>query len=293
VLVLGTMPARAADKPVMTWMVPELPPASMPVEGKLTDGFTDAIVKMVFREWPEVEHRVVTTPVSRAMALLAEGQPACFSTAIVNPERERFAYFSVTQLMPPMQLVVRTDVLKRLPRNEKGEVLPATLFDRADLRGLIVPKRSYSPLLDALLERRRASSGVSTAVAADSGGNILQMLNLGRADYTLEYDWALAYHRVRHPEFAKGVGLVAVPVAGTEPFVGGIACPHTEWGRTAIRKIDSILVKVSRSAEYRTAMHRWLTPEVIRRYQSEQADFYRQRAQPTDPVKYRPWPVAK
>ena len=288
----GLHAALAADKPVMTWMVPDLPPAFLLVNGRLTDGSGDLMLKMVIHEWPEVEHRVVITPISRALALLEQGDPACFPAAIINPERERMAYFAPSRILPPVQVVARADVVSRLPLNEQGEVLPVSLFDRSDLRGLVVLKRSYAPLLDAMLSQRSSTSGLRDTVAADSGSNILQMLNLGRADYTLEFDWALAYHRVRHPEFASGVGLKALPIAGTAPFVGGIACPRTEWGRMAIRKIDSILVKVTKMQRYRAAMNRWMTPEAVKRYQAEQAAFYLQRERPTDPAKFQPWPVA-
>ncbi len=273
----------------MQWMVLDLPPGSIPVNGQLTDGITDVAVKMLMEEMPDLRHRISVTNTARAMATLAEGQPQCFTTAIQTPERERIAYFSITHVIPPLHIVARADAAAKLPRNDKGEVLPATLFDRSDLRGLLVPQRSYSPVIDALLNLRDPRSGIRNTLAADSGANILRMLQLNRGDYTVEYDFVLAYQQARSPELQQGRGLSVLPIAGTEPISVGIACPHTEWGRSTIQRIDAIVSRISTRAEYRQSLNRWLTPAEARRFQKTQDEFYRQRAKPSDPGKYLRW----
>lgn len=288
-LCLAIPTAWAQDKPVVNWMVLDLPPASIPVDGVPTDGFVDILLKMIFEEMPEAQHKVLVVNTARAMATLAEGQPMCFATAIQTPERERVAYFTVTQVMPPLQIVARAEVAAKLPRNDKGEVLPATLFDRSDLRGLVVPQRSYSALLDALLSRHSPGSGVRNVLAADSGANILKMLSLDRGDYTVEYDYILNYQQKRNPDLLQSQKLKAFPIAGMAPIPVGIACPHTEWGRATIQRVDAIASKISASAEYRNALNRWLSPESAARFQKTQNDFYRQRAKPSAPDKYPRW----
>lgn len=279
--------ALADDKPVMTWMVLDLPPSSILVNDLPTDGATDIVLKLIADAWPEVEHRYLVVNTARAMANLGEGVPACFSGALITPERERIAYFSPTSLALPLHLVVRGDALAKIPRNAKGEVLAATLFDRSDLRGLMVPQRSYSPTVDALLHLRSASSGIRYVTAADNGANILKMLQRNRGDYTLEYDAFLAYQQSRNPELREGGGLYALPLAGSPaPAYGGIGCPRTAWGHDAIEKIDSLLTKLAPSPAYQNAMNRWLTPETIKRYQGAQAEFFRQRAKAGDAAKY-------
>lgn len=274
----------------LDWMVMDLPPAQMPVDGKLTDGFVDTILKMLFAEMPEFEHRIVVTPIARSWAVLSEGAPMCFTTALITPERERMAYTTLTQLIPPLQLVVRSEAMAKLPKNDKGEVLPATLFDRADLRGLITPRRSYAATLDALLALRPAKSGVHEVVATGSGSNILQMLSMDRADYTIEYDYVLKYQQSRFPD-SINQNLRVLPIAGAQPIPSGIACPHTEWGRKMIIRIDSILARISQRPEYQNAKQHWLSPETVKRYQKQEAEFFKRRAQPSDPAKYPVWPT--
>jgi uncharacterized protein (TIGR02285 family) len=223
--------------------------------------------------------------IPRGLANLSNGVEACFGGVLMTPEREKFAYYSLMFQLMPLQLIVRPEAVSRVPRNEKGEVLPATLFDRSDLRGIVEPQRSYGAVADTLLKLRGPHSGISSVIRSDSGSSTLKMLMVNRADYTLEYDAILAYQQGRSPEL-KASGLKALPIAGSMGPLVGIACPRTEWGREAIKKIDALMVKISRRPEYRNALNRWLTPEPVRHYKASQDIFFRQRTKPTDPAKY-------
>lgn len=275
-----------ADKPVMTWMATQQAPSSMPVDGKFTVGITDAITNAVMLEWPEVDHRVVVVTSARGVQNLADGQPACFHNAVFTPERERIAYYSLTLLAPPLQLITRTDSVGKLPRNAAGEVLPSTLFDRGDLRGLITPGRSYSALLDALLRSRPKNSGVNPVFLADGGANVFKMLAMDRGEYTIDYAATLAYQQSLDSSLAGTKGLIALPIAGGAPIFVGIACPRTAWGRETILKIDGILSRLATRPEYLSALMRWQTPEVLARYKKDFAAFAQQRTRLTDPEKY-------
>ncbi|HEY1089633.1 MAG TPA: TIGR02285 family protein [Burkholderiaceae bacterium] len=280
----------AASKPEMTWLMLNLPPGSMPVDGQPSDGISDIPIKLLMAALPDFAHRVVVTNTARAMMLLAEGSPACFATAAVTPDRERLAYFTLTYLIPPLHLIARADAVHKLPLNSRGEVRLADLIDRTDLRGIVIPQRSYSPTVDALLAKRRAQSNVRDVLADNSGANILKMLALNRGDYTIEYDFVLSYQLQRNRELSEGEeSLKSLPIADSKPFNVGIACPHTEWGRTVITKLDALLAQLSTRPEYRNAVNRWLTPAAIKRHQKAQAEFFARRARPTDPSKYQPW----
>ena len=277
--------AQAQGRPVIEWTVMDLPPSSIPVNGQLTDGLVDVILKMVFAEMPEYEHRITVTPIARTWVSLADGAPTCFTTALITPERERIAYTTLVQLTPPPQLVVSADAAARIPRNGKGEVPPSTLFSHGDLRGVVTPLRSYGATLDALLAQRPAQSGIREVAASGSGSNILEMLSKGRADYTVEFDYVLRYQQSRFPDSVSGK-LLALPIAGMQPIPTGIACPRTEWGRKMIVRIDAILARISQRPEYQRAKDRWLSADTIKRYQKAEAEFFRSRAYPSDAAKY-------
>jgi uncharacterized protein (TIGR02285 family) len=279
-LVLALGCAHAAPLPVMNWTVTDLPPGSMPVEGKLTDGIYDAALKMIWEEWPQVQHQITVANAGRAVARLSDGQQTCFSGAVRTPERDKLGYYTATHLIPALKLVTTAAKAGRFPRNARGEVLPASTFGQTQLRGLVLAHRSYTPVIDALLGGSQAHEGVRTVVSADGGVNVLQMIVLDRADYTLSYDHSLKYQLSRAPELARAARLVALPVAGTEPVLTGIYCPRTPWGREAITRIDAILARVSQTPRYQEAIDRWLTAETLKSHRALEAAFYKRRAKP-------------
>jgi uncharacterized protein (TIGR02285 family) len=280
--------AQVASKTGMTWMVFDLPPGTMPVNGKLTDGISDIVSKMVFQEMPEFSHQVTVVSAARAMATLSEGKPMCIATALMTPERERIAYFAVTHMLPPLQVVVRAEVAAKLPMNAKGEVVPDLLVNSSGLRGLVVAQRSYAPALDAVLANRRPGSTVSDTLSAGAGdgGKVFTMLMHDRGDFTFDYDFALAYQQSRHPELPMKTGLKAFPLAGMAPIKVGFACPHTPWGRATVIRIDAIVARLANRPEYRASAVRWMTADGVKRYQPLLNDFTKQRMHPTSPSQY-------
>ena len=181
-----------------------------------------------------------------------------------------------------------------MPRNELGEVVPAALFDSPDLRGLIVPQRSYSTAVDELLAQRASSSGLRNVLATDGGANILRMLKLRRGDYTLEYDFVVNHLLARTPELRGAAHeFTLLPMAGAQPFPVGMACPHAPWGRQMIGRIDAALTRIASQQTYQEALLHWMTPESAKRYNRALTDFMQQRAKPTPQGKYPPWPSVR
>jgi uncharacterized protein (TIGR02285 family) len=284
--------AIADEAPIMNWMILDLPPASMPVSGLPTDGVSDVALKLIAKEWPEVDHRYVVVTTARAMETLKHGEQSCFGSALYTPERENVAYFSLTHVAPPLQVVVHKALASTLETDATGKILPATLFDRKDLRGIVMYQRSYPPVLDALLNIRLTAiesrqSNITYASSADGGLNFLKMIMMRRADYTLEHNFVLGYQMKKHSTDFVADPLRSMEVAGTEPIYVGIACPHTDWGRRAILKIDAILAKIAMNPEYQDSMNRWLTPEVRKRYKLLQTKFFNNRKRLTESARYQ------
>jgi uncharacterized protein (TIGR02285 family) len=293
-VLLPFVAAAQGERPVLTWMVLDLPPGSKPVNGELTDGINDVMLKLVFAEIPEFRHQIMVVNTARAMSNLSEGVQACFGSAAYSEERERLAYFTLAYLVPPLQVVARSDIAARLPRNELGEVVPGTLFNSPDLRGLVVPQRSYSNALDELLVGRSTSSGLRNVLATDGGANILRMLKLGRGDYTLEYDFVVNHLLGRTPELRGAANeFTLLPMAGAQPFPVGMACPHTTWGRQMIERIDAALTRIASQPAYREALLHWMTPDSAKRFNRALTDFMIQRAKPASQGKYPTWPSAR
>lgn len=298
-LVLGTAAGQgapasdAAGGPTMHWLMLDLPPGSMPVNEHPSDGMSDRVLERVMDEMPQYRHSVGVVGAARALLSLADGDRACFASAALTPQREQVAYFTPTYVLPAMRVVVRADKAQEVPLNEHGEVSMRELLRSKVLHGIVVKERSYSPSIDEQVRLIGADAGVRSVPASGGGTNLLKMLELDRADYTLEYDFVLTYQAKVLPVLLDPAHFVVLPIAGAEPVRVGIACPHTPWGRDMIRRIDAIVARVSKEPGYRSNVERWLTPAAAKRHKHLLDQFLAQRAEPL-PESYfpaaPPWP---
>lgn len=269
----------------MTWLMSDFPPVTIPVHGAPTNGIADQIVRYLAAHWGHDDHRYVYANSKRTWNMLEQGSKACFAAALRTPERERTAYFSNTSLVPPPVLIVRADAVAALPLNAAGEVDMAQLLSRRQYRGAIVDNRSYGPQLDAMLAQHAATANLEKTAIGDYGRNVLLMVARSRADYTLDYDFALAYGQTVQPDLAR---LRSVAIAGiSQAVVAGVACPRTPWGRSMIQKIDQILGTAAGAEMLMRAQNAWLTDAGKQRYRSQMLEFQRLRAKPSAAAEYR------
>jgi len=268
--------AQARDK--MSWLMPDVPPASMPVDGKPTTGIADQIVLYITEHWPEAEHHFIYANPKRTWLMIERGEQACVVAALRNAERDKLPYFVNTNLVPPLQLVVQEGTVARLPLNAHGEAdLQKVLSDPA-LRGIVVERRSYGAAMDELLASRPAGSRLETTAVGDYGRNVLKLVVHGRADYTLDHDYALQYASKSEPDIGK---LHTVPIAqNNKPMLGGIACPRNAWGMAAVKRIEQIVGTPEGAAAMIKAQNSWHTPASLQRYAAQISEFQRQRAKP-------------
>ena len=257
----------------MTWLMPDFPPIGVPVHGQPTDGMADQIVKYLIARWPESPHRFLYANPNRVWSMIAAGERVCFTGALRTPERDRYAYFRNTYLLPAPALIFRPEVLAALPLNARGEAEPAALMNSPDLRGLVIETRAYGRAVDALLKNPAASPNVKRIAASNYGKSIFTMLAINRADYTIDYDFALTHAASTDSQLA---GLKVLPLAGANDLiVGGIACPRTDWGRAAIQKIDALLASREGSSVLAQAQARWISKESAQRYEEPMREFFK------------------
>lgn len=282
-LLLASAPLRAADS--VTWLMSDFPPVGMQVNGRPGNGMSDQVVKYIVAHWPQVSHRFIYANPNRVWSMIAAGEHACFANALRTPDREKLAYFRNAYLLPPPQLVFRPEALGAVSLNSKGEAaLPAVLSNTL-LRGLVVEKRSYGPSIDTLLRDPATSPQLKHLAPGNYGRNILTMLAMNRADYTIELDFVMTHAVMQQPELSN---LKVVPLAnGPGLMVGGIACPRTPWGRATIQHIDTLLASPEGSAQLSRAQMRWIGKDATQRYGAAMKEFFR-RLETPQLHEYRP-----
>ncbi|WP_374580199.1 TIGR02285 family protein [Pseudoduganella sp.] len=277
-LAAATADSAAQARDVMSWLMPDVPPASMPRDGQPTDGIADQVVRYISQRWPEAEHRYIYANPKRTWLMIEKGEAACVVAALHTAERERLAHFVDTNLVPPLQLIVREATLARLPLNAHGEAdLEKVLADR-QLRGIIVERRSYGQKVDRAIAGRPPGSRLETTSVGDFGRNVLKLVSHGRADYTIDYDYSLQYASRSEPDIGK---LHTVPIVqNNKPMLAGIACPRNAWGLAAVRRIDAIVGTREGAAAMLKAQSSWHTPASLQRYAAQIGEFQQQRSKP-------------
>lgn len=271
---------RAAAETVaverITWLSADPSPAN---DIAPRTGLAGKMVAFMKAQWPEVEHVIVQANAKRSWQLLANGDHVCHASAVRTAEREKIAYFTNTQLGPPLQLIVRRDKLALLPRNAAGEVDLAKVLADERLQGALVDGRSYGLVIDKLLAQRAPNRSLTFYSASDFGSKILPMLSIGRADYSIEYALGLAVGRERNALVSP---LVSQPIQGaSELMQAGAACPRNAWGLAAISGIDKVLGTPAGAAMLRDSFDRWITPELNQHYGARMEQFYKDRAKPS------------
>lgn len=272
------LPVAATAQAVMTWLMPDLPPASIRLDGQPSTGIVDMEIAYVAAHWPEVEHRYIYANLKRSWTMLDAGEPACYSFTLINAERLKRAYIVETIALPPLQLFVRAEAAAMLPFNADHQVDLAQLLAMRTLRGLLSEKRSYGVQLDAILRKRPPDASLKLTTIGSYGENIFSKMRLSRADYTIDYDFVYAYYQSRNPKLS---GLQSVPIAGSgELLKSGFACPKTPWGKATAQRIDAILGTREGAQAMRRSLDNWLSPNTRQLYANQFAAFYRQRERP-------------
>lgn len=251
------VPARAAEH--MTWLMPEFALFDADrAPGRPRKGMVEPMADYLMRHWPDAEHEVVIANVKRSWRMIEAGEPACHLVSLRTPEREQLAYFADTHLVPPAQLIVRRAKLAQVPRDAGGEVDLDRLLLEGRLRGALIEGRSYGKTLDAQLARRPARS-IDLYAPADFGGRLLHMVALGRADFSIDFDFTLQFQRQQSKALNE---LVSMPIQGSSELLqSGVACPHNEWGRKTAARVERIFGTPAGAAALRSNFDLWLTPE--------------------------------
>jgi uncharacterized protein (TIGR02285 family) len=273
--------AHSIQAETITWALQDFPPAYILVNEEPGDGINDAIIKLIVQRMKDTEHRYVVASTARIFLMLDSGSNLCF-LGLRTPERARQYYLTDVQLVPPLQLIVRKQFVDKLPGNSNGQVSLPKVLANSDLLGVLVTQRSYGPRLDAIISKQPVTSNIQMISSSNTGGNFFDMLHLGRADYTIDFDFMLAYKQYQSPGAYED--LISVPIQENDtPSTAAVICPRTPWGLDAIVKIDAVLADLARHSGLGLANSRWYTPETVRRYGAAMKAFNLKRRSPSDP----------
>lgn len=282
-LTLLITPAHGAEAgETINWFIYNLPPAAEPEQGKPGNGFVDQILKRIIKGWPEAKHKFVIGNPNRFWTDVAAGKPYC--AMVLNSQKHQdLVDFIPVLLIPPPQLYVRADLLGRIPFNDNGEIRLPQLLQMHQLHGVLIAKRSYGAVVDKELAHRDPDASVAWLSVSGVGSNLPTMISHRRADWSIGFDFVLAYAKHQDPDL---VNVVAVPIEGSvQPIEFGLACTDNDWGQRAIARARRIVSEPALISYARNLFEQHLTPETLLRYEARNEEFYRRLlpAKPSPP----------
>lgn len=242
--------AQAQDQ--IIWQLNHAPPSTI-VHGELKNkGFIDLILKEIIKQLPQYDHVIeVSTLASSAFEMRAK-KNICLPALFVTPEREKFMVFSQASIAHPSNRIV---LLKTKAETLSKSNLNELLADPKIYLGLD-QARSYGEYIDAVLADFEPANNIYRR-ESESPNGLLEMVVVGRLDYTLAYPFQVQYFLQTHG-YQVDNPLVEQQIEGLAPFsMGKVACADSPWGRNVIKAVNEVLTRIKPTKTYQDAMTTW------------------------------------
>ena len=253
ILCSGVGWATEARQPIQ-WVATDWPPVHIVAGDEKHKGVSDQIILYLQRRMPEYEHQWSVTNFLGAWALIKRGEPVCYASALMTPERQKFAHFS----MPVLIAMSNSVVMRKAVASELGvsdSVSLSSLLKNKHVTGGVVADRAYGKGIDDVIADSRGEGALYSQRGSNQGISLFRMVLEKRLDYMIEYPWVAAYFE--HLMKRQGE-TVSIQIAEAAPYAfAHVACPKNEWGRTVIGKINRVLAEGRPTREYREIVELW------------------------------------
>lgn len=240
-------------KGTITWQVMHWPPLMIldgPEKGK---GRYDNMLIDVQRVMSDYEHETLRMNLVRYWQLLREGKNMCNLLNLKNPQREKFAYYSIpVSIVIPNHIIMRRWKM-RLLGNPKSYSLVKLLKDKR-FRGLLEKGRSYSETIDKILIKHEKNSNMRRATLKTH--NFIPMLLNDRIDYIIEYPYVTSW---MEPIFSNKSGLLgSIAIEELDPYYYSyMVCTKNDWGKQVVQDFNNAMRTLMKTKKYREVMERW------------------------------------
>ncbi|MBG0778273.1 MAG: TIGR02285 family protein [Desulfovibrionaceae bacterium] len=259
-----TRPAVAGER--VLWATADRPTSYIlrgPDKGR---GVVDELYAILQRGMPEYEHQTQVMTFGRVLEMMRSGENVC-AVGFPKPEREAVSCFSLPAVVAlSYSVAARKGVLEAI-YGDVDSVSLQDLLGRADLRGGVLQKRAYGDL-NPILSRAEARGEL---VVLPPGADLVEMLLKRRVDYVIEIASFMRY-RAKQVGAKDALASFVIREHGDRPLVAHVFCTRNEWGRHAIKRINTILRRVCPTPQYLEILERWYDPKarpLLRRYYEE------------------------
>ncbi len=245
--------AETAVKEQLTWAVVHWPPIMILTGKDKGLGRFDIYLKLFQKHMPMYEHSSREMNWKRMWSGIKKGHKICNILAFKTTERAKTTEFSIpSSITLPNRIILRKSSLEALGSPESISIVE--LMNNPALSGVLQSARSYSTILDRLLEKHEQGSNISRSLV--DAEHLIKMLLRGRFDYMIEYPYIANYLAKKQPQLQ--VELISVRIEEMEAFsISYLACPKNAWGKKVIADYNRTVNKLKHGREYRSIMETW------------------------------------
>jgi uncharacterized protein (TIGR02285 family) len=276
-----------ADQQQITWLIIDSPPIYILNEHKaptsvndLGSGTGDRGLREIIDRLPNYQHKFILANPLRVWAEFSAEKNVCTVPSNKTSQREKYAYFAPVGLTNSVGIVVRKDRMDKLQLNFSSTSLIQLISGRTDLRGYVASGRSFGESVDNLLSTN-GSNLIRQVVPAD--GNMLQMLDRNRMDYTIEYPQILEYYNRKHLFYHE---MQFIPIdEAPQSIKVYVACTRNKWGEQVINDVARAIQDAAGTSAFRQATLDWMPPDLVTRDKKKFEKFFDDLVKEIDVIK--------
>lgn len=232
-------PAYAID-----WYVRDWPPFNIQQGPDAGKGSYDLMLGQLIAALPQYPHRQLFATLTKRQQLMQQNIPHCLFGVLKSAERQEKMLFSdIAFYSPALRLVAKADH-PLWQANDAAAAIELVGLLQQPWTGMVEYKRLYP-------NHVQQYAGKLLQVS-DSSTDLVAMLNIGRADYVIEYPDRIHWLANTHPT----VSLRYARLAGEPPVVPVyVACQNSPQAAGQIAAINQALAQLRHSSAYQRA---WL-----------------------------------
>ncbi|WP_161947506.1 TIGR02285 family protein [Trichlorobacter thiogenes] len=263
-LLVSTAVRPVQAKETLVWSVIDFPPFQILDGTYAASGSFDGELQTLIDNMPDFDHKITRMSFARRKQEFLRGTNICTPGIFLAPAKELNLAISKPALTHLDNRIIFLKNKAALFGRENPIVLEA-LFKRKDLVGGIMAGRSYAPNIDPVIQRYKDSPNL--VIRTLTGDQLFQMMQNGDLDYLIMFSHEAAFQNIR-------MGLNDMPlnrsIAGTPPYLYTyVACTGNDWGRSVIKKVNTVLDRERAKKSYQQFSERWYPQEdrkKVRRY---------------------------
>jgi len=242
--------AFSSEPQTITWVFTSASPSISPLKANIVDDKHD-LFKLYRAQLSDYQHTSFTGTIPRIEIELKRKTLACYPGSSDASRRKEFTYLTSQYIQPAPQLIVKKELADRLRLQYKNGIYLKEILKEKKLAGLIGEARSYGVAIDKILSNNLPNN-IKKGVFETFGPSSLNMIEKGRADYTIEYPFIL--HNLRESALI-GTELVNLPLLDVgQSMTQYLACSKTPEGLAVIKRADKIIREHVRDNQYWTGV---------------------------------------